>query len=579
MDTNNLNQLKAIHPELSELDKAPIAYFCAEFALTDQLPIYSGGLGILAGDYIREASDQNLPVVGIGLLYKQGYFKQVITSSGMQDELPAYHNSESLPITKLHNAEYNPQIISLRLGEREVKVQLWQYEQGNVKIILLDTDIEENSELDRRLTLSLYPTDSDWRIQQEIILGIGGVKALSAMGIEPSIFHMNEGHSAFAVLEIAHQYMKKHNSVFDEAFKVACKKTVFTNHTLIPSGNDIFHKDQVERILGSYSKHLGLPIARVLEMGAVPGSGDFFSMTHLALSASNVTSAVSRSHAQFAKVSWPEFNLKPITNGVHAGTWQNIHFQEIAEKVGRGYEVSAGSLWRAHQDAKEKLIELVVQNSGVDWNPETLTLTWARRIAAYKQPLLIFSELERLNKIVANTKKPVQIILAGKAHPGDTNAKEMISQIIRFINSAELTSSVVFLPNYSMEMAKILVSGSDVWINTPEKGKEACGTSGMKAGLNGVLQAAISDGWTDEIDLASVGFFINPHDSAKSFFDQLEKEIIPLYYNERNFSGVPENWVEKMKATIGACQNRFTSERMLLEYVTELYLPVLISKS
>lgn len=568
-------EFKTEKPKLSKLDTNPVAYFCAEFALTDELPIYSGGLGILAGDVVREASDMELPFVAVGLLYKQGYFKQVISGNGMQDELPAYHSSESLPVTKLHNAQYEPLTVSIHLGDREVLVQLWEYKQGNVRVILLDTDIQENSESDKRLTLSLYPADSDWRIQQEIILGIGGVRALHELNISPSIYHMNEGHSAFAVLEIAHQYMKKTNAVFDEAFRAACKATVFTNHTLIPSGNDIFHKDQVERILGSYAKHLGLPTEKMIKFGEISGSPDFFSMTHLALSTSKKISAVSRSHAQFAKVSWPNFELKPITNGVHRLTWQSHLFHELGEKVERGFEVSDGSIWRAHLDAKEKLTDYVIAQTGKDWNPEVLTITWSRRIAAYKQPLLIFEDMERLSKIVNNPRFPVQIILSGKAHPGDTTAKKMISEIITRINENEFGKSIIFLPNYSMEMAKVLVSGSDVWLNTPQKGMEACGTSGMKAGLNGVLQAAISDGWTDEIDLADIGFFIHPTESAISFYETMEKQIVPCFYEGRDISGTPLAWVEKMRKTIAAVENRFTSRRMLLEYITELYLPVL----
>ena len=563
---------------LEKLEKHPVAYFCAEFAFTDELPIYSGGLGILAGDCIREASDMSLPLVGVGLLYKQGYFRQVITLNGMQDELPAYHTLTSLPISKLHDAEYSPLQVRLHMGDREVKVQLWKYEQGNVQVILLDTDIPENSETDRRLTLSLYPSDSDWRIQQEIILGIGGVKALRALGYEPSVFHMNEGHSAFAVLEIAHQEMKRWGMAFEEAFQSACKKTVFTNHTLIPSGNDMFHKDQVQRLLSSYAQHLGLPTEKMIEMGSLKDAPDYFSMTHLALSTSRKISAVSRSHAQFAKVTWPDSRLTPITNGVHVNTWQHERFRELGEKVSRGFEVTDGAIWRAHLDVKEHLSEYVVGLTGRDFDPEALTITWARRIAGYKQPLLVFSDMERLKKIVDNARFPVQILIAGKAHPGDVLAKQLVVEILKKIEDYDLGRQVTFLPNYSMEMAKVLVSGSDVWINTPEKGKEACGTSGMKAAMNGVLQAAISDGWTDEINLHEIGFFIDPQNSADSFYEQLEKNIVPLYYTDRDSKGVPVEWVQKMRNTIQVAQDRFTSRRMLMEYITELYLPVLADK-
>lgn len=564
---------KNTYKDLRVLENHPIAYFCAEFALTDSLPIYSGGLGVLAGDVIREADDFGLPLIGIGLLYKQGYFKQVITQSGMQDELPAYNNTAILPIERLHDNQYEPLKIHIHLGNREVAVQLWQYWHGSIRVILLDTDLEENQELDRRLTLSLYPSDSDWRIQQEIILGIGGVKALKALNIDPAVYHMNEGHSAFAILEIAHQIVKHDKLPFEEGLNRAKNKTVFTNHTLIPSGNDMFHKDQVNRLLSSYADHLGLPVDQMIQMGRVSEGSEFFSMTHLALSASKITSAVSKTHAQFASISWPEFKLVPVTNGVHRPTWQDERFQKLGEKVTRGLEVSDGSIFRAHQDLKERLCEFVVSVSGREFDPEILTITWSRRIAAYKQPKLLFSDIERLKKLVHDEQRPLQILIAGKAHPGDTDAKQMISEILSLIHKHDLGNRVVFLPNYTIEMAKLLVSGSDVWCNTPERGKEACGTSGMKAGMNGVLQAAISDGWTDEIDLHNVGFSIDPQNSAESFYQILEKEIVPLYYTRSN-SGIPINWVSLMRKTIASVENQFSAERMLTQYIEKLYIPV-----
>lgn len=569
-------KLAEAHPKLkNEISpKNPIAYFCAEFALSDELPIYSGGLGVLAADMVREADDCGLPLVAVGLLYKQGYFKQVITEHGLQDELPAYHSLETLPITRLHDAEYNPLQVKIVLEDREVKVQLWEYMQNSTRVILLDTDIPENNELDRRLTLSLYPKDSEWRIQQEIILGVGGVRALNVLRIEPRIFHMNEGHSAFGVLEIAHLHMKKYNSDFDEAFFEVCKKIVFTNHTLIPSGNDMFHQDQVSRILGSYTKHLGLTPDKMVSLGAIPESQDYFSMTHLALSTSSKISAVSRSHAQFARTTWPEFELTPITNGVHAPTWQNARFSEISEKLDRGFEVTLGSLWRAHLDMKEKLGESVVSWVGKDFNLDALTLTWARRITGYKQPLLIFSDMVKLVRLLSNEKYPIQIIIAGKAHPGDELGKSFISEIIQKIKEFDLEDKIFFLPNYSLSMAKLLTSGSDVWLNTPQKGKEACGTSGMKAGMNGVLQMAISDGWTDEIDLHEIGFPVDPVNSAESIYNLLETRVIPEFFT-RNSSGLPEGWVEKMSQTLKVVSSRYSSRRMLTEYVEKLYLPVI----
>lgn len=564
----NFPKLKAI------TENTPVAYFCAEFALADELPIYSGGLGVLAGDVVLEAGKLGLPLVGVGLLYKQGYFTQVIDEAGLQEELPAFHNFSALPLTKLHNAEYEPLQTRIFLEDREVKIQLWEYSKNNTRVILLDTDLETNNELDRRLTLSLYPKDSDWRIQQEIILGIGGVRAMSALKLEPSVYHMNEGHSAFGILEVAHQFMKQLDINFTEAFKMACSKVVFTNHTLIPSGNDIFHQDQVTRLLNSYAKHLGLPVTEMVAMGAIPESQGYFSMTHLALSASKRISAVSRSHAQFAKITWPDFELLPITNGVSLQNWQNPRFLDISLKISRGFEVSQGSIWRTHQDLKEELGEYVTGISGKAFNLDALTVTWARRIAAYKQPLLIFSDMVRLVKLLNNENLPVQIIMAGKAHPGDELGKSFISEILKKIYQFDLENKIFFLPNYNLKMAKMLTSASDVWLNTPEKGKEACGTSGMKASLNGVLQMAISDGWTDEVSLADIGFVLDPINPASSFYEVMENKLMLEFFN-RNPHGLPEAWVEKMQKAIQIAESRFTSERMLNEYIEKLYLPVL----
>ena len=571
----DFSQLKNQWPKLEVLSNNPIAYLCAEFALSDELPIYSGGLGVLAGDVIRQASLWNFPLVGVGLLYKQGYFKQVISKTGMQDELPAYLELSACPVSPVEDDSGQIIQIKLPIAERVIYARIWQYLQGTTRVLLLDTDVAENSELDRRLTLSLYPRDSEWRIQQEIILGIGGIRALAKLGIEPALYHLNEGHSAFAVIEVAHQHMKKTQASFAEGLVYACRRMIFTNHTLIPSGNDMFDRNLVARLLGEYADHLGLPIDEILRMGAVPNKPAYFSMTHLALSASFKTSAVSKSHAQFAKVTWPDSQFIAITNGVDRNYWQTSAWTEIDNKLQNGLEVSDEDMWQTHGDFKRQLFKRIAAVGGPELNPDILTLTWARRIAAYKQPLLLFSDINRLVQLTNHQTRPVQIILAGKAHPGDLPAKAMISEILRLISEQGLTGRVVFLTNYDLELAHLLAGGSDVWLNTPIKGQEACGTSGMKAALNGALQCAISDGWTDEIDLHLLGFPIDPVDSAADIYTVLEQRVIPLYYDRDPQTDLPTTWIKMMRDTMTQVSSHFTSERMMQEYITQLYLPTL----
>lgn len=571
----NFQEIQAQWPKAKDLESHPIAYLCAEFALSDELPIYSGGLGVLAGDVIREANVAGIPLVGIGLFYKEGYFRQIITDTGVQSELPAYHELANLPISIVTDATGAEMRIKMYIGNRIIVVRTWKYMEGNTPVYLLDTDLPENMELDRRLTLSLYPTDNEWRIQQEIILGIGGVKLLHHLGIAPGVYHLNEGHSAFAILEIAHKYLKNHPVSFSEALTYARSRTVFTNHTLISSGNDVFSSETVARLLKEYADHLELPVDDIVRMGAVPGQTNLFSMTHLALSASNRVSAVSKTHAEFAKITWPDRELMPITNGVHAPFWQAPGWQHISDQLARGFDVTDTEVWRTHLQYKAELLEYLARTTPSSFNPEALTITWARRIAAYKQPLLLFSDIQRLKAIMYNSERPVQIIMAGKAHPGDVAAKGMITELLTLLKTHDLHDSIVFVPNYNLHLARLLVSGSDVWLNTPIHGQEACGTSGMKSAMNGGLQCAISDGWTDEISLQDIGFLVSPIDSATSLYNTLEQTIAPLYYSGQATHGIPTEWVERMRQTTKVVTQGFSSERMVKEYIEKLYIPTL----
>ncbi len=552
--------------------KYQIAYLCAEFAVDDRLPIYSGGLGILAGDMLREAQNQNLPLVGIGLLYKQGYFTQVLLPQDGQEEVPAFLDTTQAPIRKVTDANGEPLTLKIYIAERTILVHTWEYREGQTRLLLLDTDVEGNAPLDRRLTLSLYPSDSEWRIQQEIILGVGGVRLLFELHMEPEVYHLNEGHSAFALLEIAHQHMKRHASRFEEALSFAKQKVVFTNHTLIPSGNDVFDKELVKKLLTGYAQHLGLSIDEVLAMGSTPHDPKLFSMTHLALQSARASNAVSRSHAQFARVAWPDSHLVPITNGVNRPFWQAQEMSQFFDQYTRGEEVESGDLWETHQHYKRALLKTVHSLTENKLSEHRLTLVWARRIAAYKQPLLIFHNLSELKRIITKPGAEVQILLAGKAHPGDEAAKSMIRDIFQIIEDQGLGDYVAYLPNYSLALAKDLTRGADVWLNTPLKGQEACGTSGMKSAMNGSLQMAISDGWTDEIPLEKLGFSINPLTSAPDFLALLENIVAPLYYQRED--EIPEQWVSKMQQTITVVTERFNTTRMLSEYKHLLYSQV-----
>ncbi len=570
----SFSQLLEEQPEFKVLNDHPIAYFCAEFALYDNLPIFSGGLGVLAGDVICEAGDSEVPLIGVGLLYKEGFFEQVITEQAAQKELPAYLELASALLVLLVDSSNERILIKLPIADRIIYAQIWEYKHKAVRLFLLDTDVEQNSELDRRLTVNLYPTDSQWRIQQEMILGIGGVRIFEELGIEPSVYHLNEGHSAFAVVEIAHQYIKKNQADFDEALKYACSKTVFTNHTLIPAGNDLFNNDEVAELLSGYTKHLGLNPEEMLKMGSVPNQPGLFSMTMLALSAATKTSAVSMAHSVYAKNAWPEHQLIPITNGVNKTFWQNPAWEELDKLLQNQVSVPDEQIWQVHKLLKQDLFTYILNKTGVSLKPEVLTLTWARRFTEYKQPKLIFSDVQRLVKLIKNTSTPIQIIFSGKAHPNSVTGKQIITDILQIIKSEDLQKQIVFIPNYDLEIAHLLTAGSDVWLNTPIKGQEACGTSGMKAGMNGLLQFAISDGWTDEINLDELGFWIDPVNSSTHIYEILELKIIPLYY-QRNSEDVPEQWVSKMKATMLEVGSNYNSNRMLMQYLKELYFPII----
>jgi alpha-glucan phosphorylase-like protein len=552
----------------------------AEFALDDRLPIYSGGLGVLAGDIVRQANDLNLPFVAVGLLYKAGYFKQSITLAGEQKEYYPILESSDAPIELVVNTEGERILVRVPIQDREVTIQIWEYCQGDVSVYLLDTDVPENSPTDRLITQRLYDTRTDVRFLQEIILGIGGVRALMELHIHPSIYHLNESHSALAILEIAHHYMDEYGMSFDQAYEYGRQKIVFTNHTLVAAGNECFPATVVTEQLSAYTKHISLAMDDVLKKGQLAADPTQFSLTVLALNMASRINAVSKLHSVRAKLIWPDKDMIAITNGVNLPHWVNPDLKAQAPQFDSTAinALPPHELWQLHLMAKKRLVDEVKFQTGHVLNPDALIMTWARRFADYKQPELLFSDIEKLRAIVNNADKPVQLIMAGKAHPGDVIGHSHIHNIIKIIKDQKLSANIVFIQNYTISLASVLVSGVDLWINTPRRGEEASGTSGMKAGANGVLQCSVSDGWVDEVDLEGIGWILPEAQTALALYKMLETDIVPLYYN-RNADKIPVEWVNRMKLTIGLIWGNFSAERMLSEYIDIMYRPALEAES
>ncbi|MDP3970810.1 MAG: alpha-glucan family phosphorylase [bacterium] len=557
------------------LGQHPIAYMSAEFGLDDRLHIYSGGLGILAGDIIRAANDLELPFVAVGLLYKEGYFRQKIDKNGQSEEYPIMNIAEA-PVNLVIDTDGDPIKISIPVEHHLIHFQIWEYSEGDVSVYLLDTDVPENTPEHQLITRRLYGGDKETRILQEMVLGIGGVRALDALHIHPSIYHLNEGHSAFAIFEITHHYMKELGMFFQEAYEYAAKKIVFTNHTLVPAGNEVFPNSLVKQYLECYTKELGLEIDYVLHKGKSPDQADQFGMSTLALDMAARVNAVSKLHAKMAKEVWPDHEMVGITNGVHLPTWVSADLKaqapnfdlELLEKL------PAEAIWRLHEMAKFRLLDEVEYRTGKELDKDTIIITWARRFASYKRPEILFEDISRLKEMIFQVHQPVQFLMAGKAHPRDDVGHKIIKNIVNAIHDHGLEDHFVFIPNYNMALADVLVAGSDVWLNTPYRGKEASGTSGMKAAANGVLQCSVSDGWVDEIDLNGVGWEIPDKNTGKHVYEIFEKKVIPLYY-KRNANGIPEEWVERMRKTMAVAWSGFSANRMLKDYIEFLYQPTL----
>ena len=580
---------------------ASIAYFSAEFGIDASIPIYSGGLGVLAGDHIKAANDLELPLCGVGILYRKGYFKQVVGEDGIQRHLYPEIDRTGFQVEPVSDHEGRPLLIKVPIANRLVYLKAWRLQVGSIPVYLLDADVEANDEQDRRLTDNLYASDRHCRICQEIILGIGGVRLLRKLGLKPAVWHMNEGHSAFLTLERIREHSAQGLS-FDTALEAVKASTVFTTHTPVPAGHDQFDIQMMDHYLRDFYWQLGTDRDTILALGRV---GDCFNMTRLAMRTAAIVNGVSALHEEVTKAlfhQWmphipkQDIPVTSVTNGVHIDTWLAPELKELysrylpADWRGRTGEPAAwsavrnipsGQLWERHQKLKEILLERLLPGHGASAK-ETLLIGFARRFATYKRALLIFMDLDRLDKIVNDPERPVRFVFAGKAHPADGPGQQMIRRLVEISQMERFKGRIVFIENYDMGSAKTLVQGVDVWLNTPVKPMEASGTSGQKAALNGVLNCSVLDGWWNEGYNGRNGWAIQgetegsfdrqAQKDGEALYRLLEEEIVPLYYR-RNAHSVPLDWVNRMKESICTLAPRFNTHRMVREYVNRIYAP------
>ncbi len=598
--------------------RKPVAYFSFEFGLHECLPMYAGGLGVLAGDHLKQASDLGIPMVGVGFLYLQGYFRQRITEDGWQEADFAPLDFAELPITRMTGADREPLLLPIELPNRLIWAQVWRAQVGRVPLYLLDTDVPRNTSRDRELTYRLYNPDPDTRIAQEIVLGIGGVRALRALGIEPGVWHLNEGHPAFGTLERARELVKQ-GLTFEQARREVRKTTVFTTHTPVPAGNDQFPQWQIDRQLSGFWTELGLDREAFMKLADSNGS---YNMTVLALRMADRCNAVSELHGEVSRRMWKDLDdddsapIRHITNGVHTTTWLSRRMGRLFDEYlgpdwieriddpsiwAQVHDIPDERLWAVHKHYKRRLASFMQERARSKWvthsqhpvqtiasgvliNPNALTIGFARRFATYKRASLILRDVKRLLNIINNPYMPVQILFAGKAHPNDEPGKRLIQELYRQVKNADTAGRLVFIEDYDMYVARQLVQGVDVWMNTPRRPYEASGTSGMKAALNGALNFSVLDGWWREAWNGKNGWAIGnerefasaeEQDAAdvESLYSTLENEIVPLYYRTDE-NNIPHQWIQRVKESIATCAPRFSTMRMLKQYMGEMYDPL-----
>lgn len=604
-----------------------VAYFCAEFGIHESFTSYSGGLGVLAGDHLKSASDLGLPLVAVGLLYQEGYFSQYLTQNGWQNEKYKEVEFHVLPLTLVETSDGSPLMVTVDLPQGSCNVQIWRMNVGRVPLYLLDTNVEQPDDSSmKNITDRLYGGDVDTRIMQESILGIGGVRALQALGIEPSAIHINEGHAAFSMLERSRIFMDRYGMTFAEAFRLTAGSSVFTTHTPVPAGNEVFNREKLKEFFGAYITSLGISWDEFIELGTKMDveSEEGFSMTVLGLRGSSHRNGVSKLHGVVARNMWKEvwndFSLSEVpiaglTNGIHTATWVGPELADLFDRyLGPQWRkephkeeswasidsIPNRELWSVHQRRRERLVLgarqhilgkhsaslTAEQSTRIDdcLDPNILTIGFARRFATYKRADLLMKDMERLSALIKHAERPVQVVLAGKAHPNDGLGKELIQSVHQKIKEWSLEHRIVFLEDYNMDVARLMVRGCDVWLNTPRRPHEASGTSGMKASVNGVLQCSILDGWWAEAHDGKNGFAIGhgeefeevEQDAADSatLYDLIEHRIAPLFYDIGS-SGVPDGWVEMMKNCIRTLSWQFSALRMVHDYTVQTYIPTM----
>ncbi len=606
----------------------PVAYFCMEFGIHESLPIYSGGLGILAGDHLKSASDLGVPLVGVGLLYRQGYTSQVLDANLWQQDVVEPFDIADLPLIQAVDRHGEPVHVSVELPGRKVHASVMEVQVGRVRLILLDTQVKPNSPEDVALAARLYGGDQRMRIEQELLLGVGGTRALRALGISASVFHLNEGHSAFALLERARYRIQEDGMDPHQALQEVASTSVFTTHTPVDAGHDRFPAELAAEHLGPLAEGMKLPLQEIMGLGRVdPNDHDSpFLPTVLALKLSRRANGVSALHGVVSRKMWNRLWPGPVeavpighvTNGVHLPTWLATEMNHLYEEhLGVAYQgsltrvetwskiqgVSSAEIWETKQVLKARMLRYILKRS-VDMreriglpqitpaplDPEALTIGFARRFVPYKRPDLLFSDLERLDRLVNHPERPVNLIFAGRAHPADNSGKGLIQKVVQIMEDPRFRHRILFVENYNIHVGRILYQGIDAWLNNPQRPLEACGTSGMKVVLNGGLHISVRDGWWAEAYDGENGFAIGTGEihadqaiqdqrDAEELFRVLEDEVVPMYYENRNSAGVPRCWVDQIKHSIRTLAWRFNADRMVQDYVEHLYLPAAIGSS
>ncbi len=621
-----LNQYLQTAQSINDNGRVKIAYFSAEYGLNDTLPIYSGGLGILSGDHVKSASGLNLNFRGVGLLYQLGYFQQYLNQDGWQQDFYQMNDFHHMQVREVLDPDGRPMEIDMDLPGRKIYLKVWKIDVGRVSIFMLDSNLEKNGEYDRKLTAQLYGGDREIRLQQEIILGVGGVKMLDRLGIDFNVLHMNEGHSAFAPFERCRLMMKVNALGFQEAMEITRKTCVFTTHSNVQAAHDAFAPDMIRRYFSGYVRELGISVDEFLSFGRLrPDNRDEdFSMTVAAIRNSSFINGVSKLHASVSRDLWKSIwgdvplehlPIQPITNGVHVPSWLSFEMHELFERYlganwweklsykevpDRMQNIPDPELWNIREIRRRRLIAFtrrrlkkqltakgasnsMINESQESLNPEALTIGFARRFASYKRGYLILRDPERLLSILNNPQRPVQIIFAGKAHPQDQAGKELIRDLIHFIATHRLQKKIAFIEDYDFNVARYIVQGVDVWLNNPLRPQEACGTSGMKAACNGVLNFSILDGWWDEAYDYRNGWAIGNREvyqdqayqdevESKALYTILENDIVPLFY-ERKSDDLPREWIRMIKHSMATIASQFNSQRMLKEYFGKFYKP------